>query len=263
MAHFMVHFDDSGTHPGSHIAVAACFVSTIEQWKAFEADWKKTEMEEGFNVFHMAEFAAGVAQFEGWSDGKRRRVLRRLWQIIDAHVYAGFSVGVQKPDYDQVITNGFRKYCGKYHYTFVVRLCCNYLRRYRRIYFPDSSFQYVFDWMGKGKGEIQGVLDAARLASAREVALLGVDVFQGHSFQKRSVVVPLQSADILAWACYQEIQRLTTGRRLDWIAEETIQLIGEIKQYTYMRTSIFERDGLIRWREHEEKEVKARGITLP
>src|SRR5579859_7663192 len=66
MAFVTVHYDDSGTHTQASTAIAACFVSTVEQWKSFEGNWKTVKKEEGFETFHMADFAASEGEFKNW-----------------------------------------------------------------------------------------------------------------------------------------------------------------------------------------------------
>jgi hypothetical protein len=61
-----IFFDDSGTHPESSIALAACYASTVEQWNEFERNWMDARRDAQFNRFHMVEFAAGRGEFAGW-----------------------------------------------------------------------------------------------------------------------------------------------------------------------------------------------------
>ena len=103
MAPFTVYFDDSGTHPESNTAVAACYVSTPEKWTRFETEWREIAVKEGFETFHMVDFAAGRGEFEGWDDAKRRHVLGRLCSLINIRVRTGFIAGVRKLDYDDLI----------------------------------------------------------------------------------------------------------------------------------------------------------------
>ena len=55
---FTAYFDDSGTDGNSDIAIAACYVSTKRGWDDFVEAWDRVRYEEGFDVFHMAEFVA-------------------------------------------------------------------------------------------------------------------------------------------------------------------------------------------------------------
>jgi hypothetical protein len=58
IAVYETYFDDSGTNAQSEIAIAACYVSTELGWRKFVKDWELARYEEGFDVFHMAEFIA-------------------------------------------------------------------------------------------------------------------------------------------------------------------------------------------------------------
>jgi len=80
MFNIEVYFDDSGTHAESPIAVAACYAATKTQWDEFVRNWDDARREEGFDVFHMADFAAkperGIKPFCDWSPEKRHRKWR-------------------------------------------------------------------------------------------------------------------------------------------------------------------------------------------
>src|SRR5690349_14923735 len=78
---FTVYFDDSGTHPESNIAVAACYVGTCDQWTCLVRDWEAAQADEGFDVFGMADILNGAREFRQWSEDKRDRVIRRLITI--------------------------------------------------------------------------------------------------------------------------------------------------------------------------------------
>jgi hypothetical protein len=58
MFDFEVHFDDSGTDANTPVAVAACYISSKEQWDEFVRNWDEVRETEGFDVFHMCEFVA-------------------------------------------------------------------------------------------------------------------------------------------------------------------------------------------------------------
>jgi hypothetical protein len=222
IVHFVtIFFDDSGTHPESSIALAACYASTVEQWKEFERNWNEAKKKEGFETFHMTEFAAGHGEFTGWSDPKKRKVLIRLCSIINTRVRAGYAIAVPKRVYDAVIQDSFRAFCGQYHYTFAVRHCATRIADWRRKYHKAATMKYVFDRMGtrQGKGEIMAVMDAAIAKSEREGATTGVPPLTGYSFESKTSILPLQAADILAWTTLQQMHKQLSGRKTTWIAE--------------------------------------------
>jgi len=200
-------FDDSGTHPESSVAVAACYASTVEQWKEFERNWNDAKRDAHFDIFHMAKFAASQGEFAGWSNTQKRKVLIRLCGIINTRVKVGYAVAVPKRIYDAVIQDSFRDFCGRFHYTFALRQCATRIADWRRKYHKDASMKYVFDQMGTnhGKGEIMGVMDAAITKSDREGETTGVPPLTGYSFESKTSILPLQAADILAWTILQQM----------------------------------------------------------
>ena len=244
-----VYFDDSGTHPEANTAIAACYVSSMEKWNLFESEWKALANEEGFSAFHMSEFAAGKGEFSGWDDTKRKHVLGKLCALINIRVRTGFVVAVRKRDYDDLIQGSFREYCGEQHYTFVLRHCATGLREGRKKFEPSSTLRYVFDQMGKGKGEIMRVMDEAKAISQSEALETGIVTLKGYSFDDKADILPLQAADILAWTFFQYTQFLTVKRPLNWIAREALTTI----QKAPIMNVVYTRESLARWAMKEQE----------
>ena len=76
--------------------------------------------------------------------------------------------------------------------------------------------KYIFDQMGsnQGKGEIMAVMDAAISKSKKEGKLTGVPPLTGYSFEDKTVVLPLQAADIFAWTVLQQMHKRLSKRSL-------------------------------------------------
>jgi hypothetical protein len=211
MSVLAAHFDDSGTHKESGIALASCLIASTEQWQEFNRNWDEANQSEGFGTFHMADFAFGEAQFKGWSDSKKERVLRRLCSIIRTRACAGWSVAVTKRDYDEIISGPFRDWCGHFHYTFCVRQCAGSIAVWRKINAPKSSLKYVFDRMNQGKGDVMFPMDCAIKNSELESKATGLKTLGGYSFESKSEIWPLQAADIYAWTSLQQMRKLISG----------------------------------------------------
>jgi len=226
-----IFFDDSGTHPESSIALAACYASTVEQWKELERNWNEAKRDAQFNKFDMVEFAAGRGEFAGWSDTKKRRVLLRLCSIINTRVEVGYAVAVRKRIYDTVIKNPFRVLCGQFHYTFAVRHCATSIADWRRKHHKAASMKYIFDQMStnQGKGEIMTVMDAAITKSERESRTTGVPPLTGYSFESKTSSLPLQAADILAWTTLQQMHKRLSKRNINWIAQLAWQELASFR----------------------------------
>jgi hypothetical protein len=113
--------------------------------------------------------------------------------LINIRVRTGFIAGVRKLDYDDLIQGEFRKYCGHHHYSFVLRTCLTGVRGWRAEFEPSCTMRYVFDQMGKGKGEIINVMNNA-LEKSKKDALNGkVLALSGYSFDDKQLILPLQS----------------------------------------------------------------------
>lgn len=243
---FTAHFDDSGTHAESTIAVAASLIASVEQWREFNRNWGEAEKQEGFGAFHMADFAAGERQFKGseWGDSKKERVLKRLCNIVSTRIRLGWSTAVTKKDYDEIIVDpAFRGWCGDFHYSFCVRQCAGSIGLWRRQQENPSSLKYIFDQMSRGKGEIMRTMDWAIENSRIESRSTGFKPLTGYSFESKADIWPLQAADIFAWTSFQQMQKLISHRQLSWIAEMAFDLLrapGLLKWGYFVRENLGE-----------------------
>lgn len=79
--------------PAFPMTIAACYVSTKEQWDEFNKNWKKALADEGLAFFHMTDFMAsrerGVKPYCDWDQTKRDRFYYRLANIINTRVRGG------------------------------------------------------------------------------------------------------------------------------------------------------------------------------
>jgi hypothetical protein len=196
-----LYFDDSGTHPKSDIAVAACYVATVEQWKEFERNWKEANDRFHFGIFHMVDFVAKKEQFsdkDAWTDPVRASLIRQLISIIKVRTRIGFCAAVFKSDYDAVMPDDLKERMGRFHYTFAVRQCLSMIQKWREDFNLTAPMQYVFEDGTKGRGEILTTFDKVS-GDERATKEFGF-VPGGYSFIPKTENLPqLQAPDILAW----------------------------------------------------------------
>jgi hypothetical protein len=197
---FAVYFDDSGTHTESDVAIAACYIGTLDRWELLASDWDSAMKAEGFTKFGMADILGGKGEFRNWSDTKRDRLIRRLITDICCRASIGVCVSVPKVAYDNAIQGKIRGRFGKFHYTFAVRSCLTQIKGWRERHGITGPMQYVFDRMSQGKGEIIEALEY-HLSTGR-AQLSGLER-EGYSFQDKAGLPPLQAADILAHETYR------------------------------------------------------------
>lgn len=206
LAMFTLYCDDSGTHPKSDVAVAACYVSTVEQWTHCKRNWDEANDRENFGVFHMADFVAKQDQFKApqWQDSaKRGRTIRALINIIKTRAQMGFSVVVEKSAYDEVALNSpIRHKFQNNHYAFCIRVCTAAVNRWRDQYHHREPVQYVFDRVSQGKGEIDAMFGI--LVQGGDDAMGRYGIYRDcWSFQDKAEVSQLQAADIWAYENYR------------------------------------------------------------
>lgn len=203
---FILYCDDSGTHAGSEVAVAACLIATEEQWTHFNRNWNAAEEREHFGAFHMASFVAKQDQFASpeWNNAvKRERTVRALINLINTRVSFGFSASVLKSAFDAIVVDGGLKHrFGENHYAFAVRICTAMLNRWREKHHYAEPVQYVFDQMTKGKGDINSLFET--LVKGKDDAMRRYGVSKDcWSFRDKAGVLPLQATDIWAWENYK------------------------------------------------------------
>ena len=194
---FTLYFDDSGTDSGTEVAVAACYVASVEQWECFVKNWREADAKYGFGIFHMTDFEARQEQFLGWPDDKCNMLLDHLISIIKTRARIGFAAAVHKADYDEIVhEQEFRDRLGDTHYRFAVMQCMSLIQNWRSTYQHVEPMRWVFASGTNGNYEIDEVfLNLRKDPDARKA--FGIDR-RGCSFEGKETI-PLQAPDILAW----------------------------------------------------------------
>jgi hypothetical protein len=210
IAMFEVPFDDSGTDPQSEIAIAACYVSTKRGWDTFVKEWDRVAHEEGFPVFHMAEFVApnshGHKPWCDWDNATKDRIYQKLARIINENKRIGIGVAVPKSAYDTVPVR-IRQHYGMEHYTFAVRMCLMQITVWREESSISLPMQYVFDWETPGTLKHEEISNTMGNIDEKLKPMFGMDG-GGYSFQHRQNYKPLQAADILAWQMNSHMRKI-------------------------------------------------------
>jgi hypothetical protein len=203
---FTLYCDDSGTHPKSEVAVAACYVSAVEQWTHCARNWDEANQREKFGVFHMSDFVAKKEQFAApeWNDqAKRDRTVRALVNLIKTRAQFGFAAVVDKAAYDEVIVNGHLQHkFGDNHYAYCIRICTAMVNRWREKHHYGQPIQWVFDRLSKGRGDIDDMFNV--LVKGGDDAMKRYGIYKDcWSFHDKAQVTQLQAADIWAWENYK------------------------------------------------------------
>ncbi len=204
---FEVYFDDSGTDLQSPMAIAACYISTKRGWDSFVSAWDEIRSSEGFDVFHMVDFAAShdpsKKPFCDWDYIKRKRVYRRLAKAINDNKRIGIAFAVPQDVFNVVVPSlpsWMQRRLGQYPYTAAVRFLMGAIRDWRERYGITLPMQYVFDWTTDENLKAEVSAPWKNISDRDEwLRWYGIEDPKGYSFQDRGLFKPLQAADILAW----------------------------------------------------------------
>jgi Protein of unknown function (DUF3800) len=204
-----VYFDDSGTDAGTPVAVAACYVAEKTQWDEFVRNWDEVRLEEGFDMFHMAEFVAkpemGHKPFCDWDNAKKTRVYRRLASIINCRVRKGFAIAIPKQPFDEYAIDEFKKHYAENHYVWAAKTVMGLIENWRKQFSITAPMQYVFESGSLGQPQIERVWKECLLHEGLDKKH-GI-VPNGVLFQDKRHFKPLQAADILAWQMQNHLRR--------------------------------------------------------
>jgi hypothetical protein len=211
MFDFEVYFDDSGTDANTPVAVAACYISSKEQWNEFIRNWDEVREREGFDVFHMCEFVAkkeaGHTPFCDWDNQKKDRVYNKLASIINTRIRCGFAVAVPKAPFDRYVFQEFKDGFASDHYTWAVRSILSFISDWREKANVRSPMQYVFHHGSLSEDRIRQIWkDESKKNSALADFRFGM-VPEGIMFRDEGLFKPLQAADILGWQIQNQMRR--------------------------------------------------------
>jgi hypothetical protein len=161
MFDFEIYWDNSEATPATEklpafpMAIAACYISTKEQWTEFNRNWTDALTDAKIPFFHMTDFMAsrehGIKPYCDWDQPKRDRIYYRLANIINTRIRTGFVLGLPTEAFDLHTPQSVKDDLGKRHFTFAVRSTLDLVRNWYAIYGRGRAMQYVFDRMGKGR----------------------------------------------------------------------------------------------------------------
>jgi len=261
-----IYFDDSGTHAGSPIAIAACYVSSKTQWHEYNRNWTDVLLEEGLDSFHMADFmlhpTVGKKPFCNWDEEKRWRVYRKLSAVIRVRARKGFALAVPKDVYDKNAPEDLKQYYAKDHYAFAVKCCIGLIWKWRMQYKIATPMQYIFDRIQTGtgrKGEIMQIWKEMD-ADPDSTSKFGFVKEDGYQFQDKKVFKPLQAADILAWHMYDHMSNVILKGKSD--VRDMRPTFMPLREDRPMDLGWFTEEQLIKWFQDMKRLEQKSGHSL-
>jgi hypothetical protein len=257
---FRIHIDDSGTDPHQQVAIARALITPAARITALDKEWNALTEKEGFLDFHMSVCVARneKSQFAGWSDEKQQRVISRVRQIGKKFGLKGFSLCINKADYDELVLPRL-PYADKYHYTWAIRNLIDLLDKWGSFSNATLPFEYVYDWMDpKTQREAKDEIDTV-MAQAEEGAIQSglAGRYTNYAFRRRQDVPGLQCADALAWTCYRFSLLAHLKTPLNRIAQDSWNDYYQHQSRTWLYAATVTRENLDKWVKAEIKDGRS------
>lgn len=184
------YFDDSGHPDDQDLLVVAGFVSSNEQWRLFERDWRYVLDPLKIDPFHMTEFERSTR----WSRSEKDNILFRLVRTIAVRAQFYIAHVVRMSAYREINNEfAFEQQVGT-PYALAGRTVARSLNEWKaREPTLRDKLLVVFEDGTKHKGDLIDVMQRDALPSP--------------VFRKKQELIPLQAADLLAW----EVFNLVSG----------------------------------------------------
>ena len=221
---FTVHLDESyGT---ANAYSVAGYVATVEQWGELEREFQELAAQEDYKVLHKVDLEHFKDEFE-WlylsqdeKVARRTRINRRACGIILRRVRAGFGVSVVKSNWAEVDKGKWAAIIGESFYAAGTFGCMALISKWADYFQVNDSIWYVFERGAEGRDETEKML--RRIENNPESRSLFR--MSGWSFESKkdettrkgtfySAVIPLQSADFLAYEVYRHMDNQVLGGR--------------------------------------------------
>jgi hypothetical protein len=214
------YFDESGAHHKNEgIFTLAGYVASAKQWRLFTRDWQRLLAESGFNSlpstespgrFHMHDFIHDRT----WPESRKNDLLRDLAKIIKTRASFGVAFPVFVRDYNETIVQPAgrtpRKWEFRKPYVFAMRGCMEVFWENRRCLnrMPGEKIATYFD------RTVEFEKPARKLFEYWASIATWGQIFGKVEFDERDIEVPLDAADLLAYAANVELRnRKTNGRK--------------------------------------------------
>jgi hypothetical protein len=203
----IAYMDESGTHdekgvqPGSDTAAICGYVATYKRWVQFQKHWGKALNRHGVTEMHMKYFAHSRGEFEGWSEDKRRSLVRALDEVIDDTKLFALGGLISVTDYVHILPD-WAKAEVKHPFYFAVAVMFKSLAQWEG-HLPTGKIDFVLDEKEGFEGYTREMFSTLKRLNPIHAERLG-----NLTFRSSSQFRPLQAADVLAY----EVRRSASDR---------------------------------------------------
>jgi hypothetical protein len=192
--------DDSGSGGDSTYYVLAGYLSTVEEWGCFAAEWRE-ELSKNppLGYFKSSEAESLKGEFAGFSAGIRNARIDRLIEIIRNRALHAISVRMKQKDYDEILRSAIPEdWDNPYFYLFTLMVLA--LPRSSGIILRmNDRIGVVFDRQSPAKKASPTERRAAHIYERARAFIPAASHLGSVSYRDDKGFVPLQAADLLAW----------------------------------------------------------------
>lgn len=198
-----LYIDDSGRRNTHKIAIATVLVVPGNRVTQLEIEWSKFKENKKFSCFHASPCNARdkKSEFAEFKEKKINEIFSGVRKISIKYGLEAICAAVLKKDYDEVVPESFKRYTGKYHYTWCASYAIAFMKK--KGVEKNKPCEYIFDYMDAGdpvKIEIEKMMEYSHRA-AIETGIFSD--YRNRAFRERCQTPGLQCVDEIAWTCNQ------------------------------------------------------------
>lgn len=190
----------------SHGFTFVCgYVASVEQWKAFEVEWRQYLDGYGVADFHLTDYCSNSGEFKKWKADEfapiRAKFMQDASAIVRKFVRYGFVAAISDSVFRLVNESYMVEESFRSPYGLVGRECANlaWLRR-TKFYPKESDLDFVFEDGGPDKCGLMKAMTQLRPAFPDPIFKPGKNQKPSQKYPDgRKAVLQLQAADYLAY----------------------------------------------------------------
>jgi hypothetical protein len=210
---FRTYSDDSGSHLQSPVSLLGGLTGKREAWIQFESDWKHLLSKWSIRYFKSSEQHVCQGEFKNWDHPKRDACVGEFLDLIVSYPIVGISVAIKRSDIVPLFQG--MEYEPALEYAMLLTYILAKVEFATSLHerYADAQHEFFFD-------QQEDVVIASMLMRA-------VKRMRGRiasvTFADSKKVLPLQAADMLAWA---------TRRRFLYPSGEPTRMFKRIEKFS-------------------------------
>ena len=193
------YFDDSGSDQRGPFFVLAGFVAKVPEWESFADEWEQALKIPPVLEYVKAKEANRLKdQFYKWTVQQRDERLSLLGEITRKHVLAGAGVAVRQKEYNNIIRGQVNQRFDNPYFVCFIGIIELLLKYMDDMGFTDK-IDFVFDEQSI-EHNVRPMFDLYKAWPWKFADRMG-----SLDFRSDKEVLPLQSADLVAWTVRRQL----------------------------------------------------------